>query len=131
MNNWKIFDEISLPDKKDFYKYLNMEDITGADYKYAVKVWKNFEIKYLGFYNDLGVESDTLLLEEKLYFETFIIYALKYVTLIQLIFFSTRISMASMFKRSRSRTRIIKRYWYANIISLIYIMFGIWYILMC
>ena len=113
MNNWKIFDEISLPDKKDFYKYLNMEDITGADYKYAVKVWKNFEIKYLGFYNDLGVESDTLLLEEKLYFETFIIYALKYVTLIQLIFFSTRISMASMFKRSRSRTRIIKRYWYA------------------
>ena len=38
MNNWKIFDEISLPEKKDFYKYLNMEDITGADYKYAVKV---------------------------------------------------------------------------------------------
>ena len=38
MNNWKIFDEISLPDKKYFYKYLNMEDITGADYKYAVKV---------------------------------------------------------------------------------------------
>lgn len=31
-----------MPDKKEFYTNLNMEDITNADQKYAKKVWENF-----------------------------------------------------------------------------------------
>ena len=47
MDRWKRFDEISLPKKEIFFSNLNMEDITDVDYKYAEKVWKNFEIKIL------------------------------------------------------------------------------------
>ena len=43
--------------------------ITDADYKHAKEVWKNFEIKNLGFYYDLYVQSDTLLLADV--FESF------------------------------------------------------------
>ena len=35
----------SLPEKEDFYSYLNMEDITNADYTHAKRVCKDFEIK--------------------------------------------------------------------------------------
>ena len=58
MDSWKRFDETSLLKKED----LNMEDITDADYKHEKKVWKNFEIKNLGEYNDFHVQSNTLLL---------------------------------------------------------------------
>ena len=32
MDNWKRFDETSLPDKEAFYSNLNTEDITDVDY---------------------------------------------------------------------------------------------------
>ena len=41
-----------------------MEDITDADYAHAKKVCKDFEIKNLGEYHDLYVQSDTLLLAD-------------------------------------------------------------------
>ena len=41
-----------------------MEDITDADYVYAKRVCKDFEIKNLGEYHDLCVESDKLLLPD-------------------------------------------------------------------
>ena len=56
------FNETSLPEKEDFYSHLNMEDITDADYVHAKIVCKDFEIKNLGEYHDLHVQSDTLLL---------------------------------------------------------------------
>ena len=56
MDSWKRFDETSLPEKKDFYHHLNMEDTTDADYKHAKKVWKHFEIKNLDYYHDLYVQ---------------------------------------------------------------------------
>ena len=37
------FDEISLPEKEEFYSHLNMEDVTNADYTYAKNVCKDFE----------------------------------------------------------------------------------------
>ena len=43
MNSWTRFDEILLPDKKDFYSSLNIEDIADADYKHVKKVWKDFK----------------------------------------------------------------------------------------
>ena len=39
-----------------------MEDIPGAYYAHTKRVCKDFEIKHLGEYHDLYVQSDTLLL---------------------------------------------------------------------
>ena len=64
MDNWEIFDEMSLPNKEAFYINLNMEDITDADYRHANKVFKEFKLKHLGEYHDLYVQSDTLLLAD-------------------------------------------------------------------
>ena len=38
-----------------------MEDITDADYEHAKRVCKEFEVKTLGEYHDLYVQSETLL----------------------------------------------------------------------
>ena len=50
--------------KKAFYSALNLEDITDKSYEHAQKVWGVFEIKNLGEYHDLYVQSDTLLLAD-------------------------------------------------------------------
>ena len=62
IGDWEKFNETSLPEKGDFYSHLNMEDITDADYVLAKIVRKDFQIKILGEYNDLYVQSDILLL---------------------------------------------------------------------
>ena len=64
MDDWKKLNETSLLEKEDFYSHLNMENITDADYVHAKRVCKNFEIKNLGEYHDLYVQSDTLLLAD-------------------------------------------------------------------
>ena len=69
MDSWKKFSETSLPNKDFFYSELNKEGITDEDYAHAQKVWKEFNIKTLGEYHDLYVQSDTLLLADA--FENF------------------------------------------------------------
>ena len=64
MDSWERFCKTALPDKKDFYSELNLEDITNKNYEHAQKVWEVFEIKNLGEYNDLYVQSDILLLAD-------------------------------------------------------------------
>ena len=64
MNSWKKFNGSGLPPKKDFYSNFNLENISDKDYKHAKKVWDVFEIKNLGEYHDLSVQSDTLLLSD-------------------------------------------------------------------
>ena len=64
MDSWKKFNEISLPPKKSFYSELNFEDISDKDYLHAQKVWKEFEIKNVGEYHDLYVQTDPLLLAD-------------------------------------------------------------------
>ena len=44
MNNWAIFNETSLPDKKDFYSELDLKDITDKDYAHAQKVFKELKV---------------------------------------------------------------------------------------
>ena len=61
MDDWEIFNE-TLPEKEDFYSHFNLEDITDVDYAHEKKACKDFEIKKLGEYHDLHVQSDTLLL---------------------------------------------------------------------
>ena len=69
MDDWSRFDEEQVPDKNDFYSSLNMEGISGIDYRHAEKVFNKFNIKNLGEYHDLYVQSDTLLLADV--FESF------------------------------------------------------------
>ena len=66
MDDWEKFRETLLSEKEDFYSHLNMEDITDADYAHAKRVCKDFEIKNLGEYHELYVQSDTLLLADVL-----------------------------------------------------------------
>ena len=58
MDKLEKFNEKLLLEKQEFYSNLIMEDITDADYIYAKKVCKDFEI------NDLYLESDTLSLAD-------------------------------------------------------------------
>ena len=69
MDSWKRFKEESLPDKEPFYSKLNKEGITDEDYARAQKVWEALNIKNLGEYHDLYVQSDTTLLADV--FESF------------------------------------------------------------
>ena len=43
---------------------LNMEDIPHADYSHTKRVSKDFEIKDIGEYHDLYVQSDTFMLAD-------------------------------------------------------------------
>ena len=62
MNEWERFNETSLTKKESFYSNLDMVDIKDLDYNHAKRVCKDFEIKNLGEYHDLYLESDALLL---------------------------------------------------------------------
>ena len=62
--DWEKFNPTSLPESEDFYSHLNTEDITDADYSYAKRVCKDFEIKTLGEDHDLYVQSHKLLLAD-------------------------------------------------------------------
>ena len=113
MDRWEIFDETTRPNKKDFYNEFNLEDITYKDYAHAQKVFEQFKSRNLGDYQELYVQSDTLLLADIL--ENFRnkcieIYELDPVHF----FFFTWISMASVFKKYRSRIKIINRYRYVT-----------------
>ena len=62
INDLEKFNETTLPEKDKFYSNLNMEEITDADYMEGKGVYKHFEIKKLGEYNDLYLKIDRLLL---------------------------------------------------------------------
>ena len=64
MDSWERFNETSIPPKKSFYTELNLEDISDKDYLHAQKVWEVFEIRNLGEYHDLCVQTDTSLLAD-------------------------------------------------------------------
>ena len=61
MDDWEKFIET-----EDFYSHLSMEDITDADYARAKRVCKDIEVKNLGEYHDLYVQSNTLLVADVL-----------------------------------------------------------------
>ena len=59
MNDWKRFEETELPWHDEFYSNLNLKNISKEDLKHAQKVWNTFNIKNLGGYHDLYVQSHT------------------------------------------------------------------------
>ena len=58
MSEW----ELTIDERENFYSNLDMEDITVADYMYAKRVCKDFEMKNLGEFHDFYLKSNTLLL---------------------------------------------------------------------
>ena len=56
------FNETTLPEKDKYYSNLNIEETTDADYMQGKGVYKYFQIKKLGEYNDLYLKIDRLLL---------------------------------------------------------------------
>ena len=59
MNDWNKFNETELPTIDTFYSKLNLKNICKEDHKHAKNVWNVFNIKNLGEYHDLYVQSDT------------------------------------------------------------------------
>ena len=64
MDSWERFNKTSLPSKNEFYSNVNMEDIDDIDYRHGNNVFNKFELENLGDYDDLYVQSDTLLLAD-------------------------------------------------------------------
>ena len=107
--SWERSDENAIPPKEAFYSKLNLENITNKDYEHVKKVWEAFEIENLSEYHDLYVQCNTFLLADV--FENFRNKCIEIYKLDPAHFFvCTRISMASMFKKDKSRIRIINRY---------------------
>ena len=44
MDDWKIFEEISLPPKDAFYSRLNMKGISDQDHEHAQQVWNTMNM---------------------------------------------------------------------------------------
>ena len=78
-----------------------MENIDDIDYRHGNNVFKRFKLKNLGEYQDLYVQSDTLLLADV--FKNFRNTCLELYELIII----TRISLASVFKENKHEIRII------------------------
>ena len=53
-----------LPKKEEFYSILNNEHISDENYKHAQNVWNIFNLKNMGEYHDLYLQSDILLLTD-------------------------------------------------------------------
>ena len=64
VDNWEKFEETSLRNKESFYSNLNMENVDDIDYRHGNNVFKRFKFKNLEEYNDLYVQSDSLLLAD-------------------------------------------------------------------
>ena len=64
MDQWEKINEKSLSKKEEFYGNITMKDTIDADYIYARRVCKNFQIKNLAKCQNLYLKSDTLLLAD-------------------------------------------------------------------
>ena len=93
---------------KKFYSNLNLDDISDEDYVHAQKVWDVFEIKNRGEYQDLYVQSDTLLLANV--FENFRNMCLEIYELDPIYFVSAPgLAWQACLKKNRSKIRINNR----------------------
>ena len=61
-DSWERFNESTFPYKKALYSRLYIKDITDEDYIHAlqIKIFEGLELKNIGEYHDLYVQSDTL-----------------------------------------------------------------------
>ena len=85
--SFKKFKESKLLDIDKFFSSLKDCGVSEKEYQRALHVWKVFEIRTLGEYHDLYLETDVLLLCEV--FETFISICLEYYCLHPCHYFSS------------------------------------------
>ncbi|XP_061187991.1 uncharacterized protein LOC133196056 [Saccostrea echinata] len=64
MNSFKRFQESTLPPQRAFYNDLDGKTVSDKDYVHAQWVWDVFQIKNLGQYHDLYMETDVHLLAD-------------------------------------------------------------------
>lgn len=64
VDSWGKLKETCLPPKDAFYNRLSDSNISDDDYKFAMSVWQTFNIKTLGDYSDLYLQTDILLLAD-------------------------------------------------------------------
>lgn len=64
VDSWDKLEEKHLPSIENFYSRLNDEDISQNDYSHACDVWHAFDVKTLGEYSDLYLQTDVLLLAD-------------------------------------------------------------------
>ena len=64
MDNFVKFQEEELPPKDAFFSTLTEEGITDDEYQHAHNIWDAFNIRTLGDYHDLYVQSDVLQLAD-------------------------------------------------------------------
>ena len=106
MDGWDKFNETSIPNKESFYSNLTMENVTETDYIHANNVFKTFKLNNLGDYNDLYVQSDTLLLADvfenfrKAYIKTYELETAHFISL-------PGLAWQACLKKNRSRIRVI------------------------
>ena len=113
MDSWQRFNEISLPDKKEFYSNLDIEDITYFDFKKAKK-W------FGKILNQKILMIIMICTFKGIYYYWWCIWRLwqqmhwNIWTWSCSLSVSAGISTASMFEKDGNSTRIINRYWYAT-----------------
>ena len=64
IDDWKKFSEAELPSKEKCHSDLNMKSISDKDYEHGINVWNIFNIRNLGEYHNLYLQSGTLLLSD-------------------------------------------------------------------
>ena len=105
MDSFKKFEE-QLPKKEDFYSILNDENISDEDYQHAKNVWNKFDLKNMGEYHDLYLQSDILLLADV--FENFRKTCLEYYKLDPCHYFtSPGLSWDAMLKMTNIKLELI------------------------
>lgn len=64
VSSWEKLEEDQLPAKDSFYSKLNDSHISDGDYEHACNEWKTFNLKAIGEYSDLYLQTDVLLLAD-------------------------------------------------------------------
>ena len=62
MDSFSKFNDTELPSIENFYSQLTDSDISEDDYRHAKDVWNTFNLKNMGEYHDLYLQTDILLL---------------------------------------------------------------------
>ena len=99
------FNETELPSIENFYSQLTDSDISEDDYRHAKDVWNTFNLKNMGEYHDLYLQTDILLLVDV--FENFRKTCLTYYKLDPLHYISaSSLSVGCNVKDDRYKLRI-------------------------
>ena len=106
MDSFEKFNQTELSAKEQFSSILHDQHITNDEYDHARKVWKTFNIKTMGEYNDLYLKSDVLLLADV--FESFRKTCLQYYKLDPCHYFtSPGLSWDSMLKMTNIKLELM------------------------